>query len=65
MKTATIAYAATHAEILAKLELITQAVNDMDAPSSSTNWADVGDMQHLDACLDEIKARLLGEGEYA
>lgn len=48
------AYAAAHFEALRWLEEIRTQIEDAPAPDERTNWAHVGDMQHLAFQLKEI-----------
>ena len=40
-------YAELHCECCALAAQITEALGDMDAPSETTNWANVGDLRRV------------------
>jgi hypothetical protein len=65
--TALEAYMAAHAEALALIERIHEAVeNHDDAPTpEQIHWGHVGDMVETRRMLQAISDRLFAEGEYA
>lgn len=50
-QTAQQAYARHHATLFQLSEQLTQAIEDMEAPSDLTNWAHVGSAGHFAAML--------------
>ena len=66
-RTALDAYMAAHAEALALIERIHEAIeNHDDSPApEQIHWAHVGDMVETRRMLQAISDRLFFEGEYA
>ena len=66
-RTALDAYMAAHADALALIERIHEAVeNHDDAPApEQIHWGHVGDMVETRRMLQAISNRLFNEGEYA
>jgi hypothetical protein len=65
--TALDAYMAAHAEALALIERIHEAIeNHDDAPApEQINWSHVSDISHARGMLQEVSDSLFAEGEYA
>jgi hypothetical protein len=51
-------YAELHCECCALAAQITEALGDIDAPSETTNWANVGDLGRLRSLLREVASVL-------
>lgn len=47
-------YADRHQECVVLVHRIAEALGDMDAPSETTNWGNVGDVTHIRSLLREI-----------
>ena len=47
-------YAASHAQAMAYLLILSERIEDAPAPSDDTNWSDVANMAHLVDQLKEI-----------
>ena len=48
------AYAASHADLLAKLDKLRERIEDLPAPDDDTNWGHVGDLASLHQALAPI-----------
>ena len=57
--TAETAYADRHMECAILVERIAEALGDMDAPSETTHWGHVGDLERIRSMLREV-AEVLG-----